>query len=53
MLETPSNVLPPDSTISISLATPVPPEAPDLLEEAKLEEEKDDPAAREDPVTKA
>ena len=53
MPETPDNVLPPDSKVSASPATLAPPEAPDLPEEAKPEEEKDDPAAREDPVTGA
>jgi len=51
--ETPASVLPPDSTISALSSTPVPPEAPNLPEEAKLEEKKDDLAAREDPVTGA
>jgi hypothetical protein len=36
-----------------SSATSEPPEAPDLPEEAKPEEEKNDLAAKGDPVTKA
>jgi hypothetical protein len=36
-----------------SPATLVPPEAPDLPEEAKPEEEKDDSVVREDPMTRA
>jgi hypothetical protein len=47
--ETPTSILPPDSTVSASLATPMPPEAPDLCKEAKLEEEKDDLAIRRTP----
>jgi hypothetical protein len=46
--ETLASVLPPDSTVSASPATLVPPEAPDLPEEAKPEEEKDDLATKED-----
>ena len=53
MLETPANILPPDSKVSASPATLVPPEAPDLPEEAKPEEEKDDKATKEDPMTGA
>jgi hypothetical protein len=41
-----------DSTVSASPA-PVPLEAPNLPEEAKPEEEKVDPAIREDIVTEA
>jgi hypothetical protein len=53
MLETVANVLPPDSMVFASSATPVPLEAPDLPEEAKPKEEKDDSTIREDPVTRA
>jgi hypothetical protein len=53
MLETPARVLPPDSTVFASPATSEPPEAPDLPEEAKPEEEKNDPVAKGDPVTRA
>jgi hypothetical protein len=52
-LETLTKVLPPDSTIFASPATSEPPEAPDLPEEAKPEEEKIDPPARKDPMTRA
>ena len=51
MLETPASILPPGSMVSASPTTPVPPEAPDLPEEAKPEEEKNDSAIGEDPVT--
>jgi hypothetical protein len=45
-LETSTSVLPLNSMVFASPATLVPPEASDLPEEAKLEEEKDDPAAK-------
>ena len=53
MPETPANILTPDSMVSTSLSTPVPLEAPDLPKEANLEEEKGDPAARDDLMTGA
>jgi hypothetical protein len=53
MLETLANVLPADSMVFASSATPVPLEAPYLPEEAKPKEEKDDSAIREDPMTGA
>ena len=43
-----ASVLPPDSMVFASPATPVPLEAPNLPEEAKVEEEKDDLATMED-----
>jgi hypothetical protein len=53
MPEAPTSVLPLDSTVSASPTTPVPPKAPDLSEDAKPEEEKDNTAIKEDPVTGA
>ena len=52
-LETSASVLPLDSMVSTSPATPVPPEAPYLPEEAKPEREKDDSDVREDPMAGA
>ena len=53
MPETPTSILPFDSMVFALPTTWVPPEAPDLPEEAKLEEEKDDPTTKEDPMTGA
>jgi hypothetical protein len=53
MLEASTIILPLDYMVSASPTTPVPPEASDLSEEAKLEEEKDNPAIKEDLVTGA
>jgi hypothetical protein len=53
MPKTLASILPPDSMVFALPATLVSPEAPDLPEEAKPEEEKDDPVVREDPMTRA
>jgi hypothetical protein len=51
MPKTLASVLPPDSMVFASPATPVPLEVPGLPEEAKPEEETNDPTIRKDPVT--
>ena len=48
-----TSVLPPNSMVSASLATLVPQKVPDLPEEAKPEEGKDDSAGKDDRVTEA
>lgn len=48
-----TSVLPPDSIVLALTATPVPLEAPNLPEEAKLGEGKDDSAVRDDLITDA
>jgi hypothetical protein len=52
MPETLTSILPPDSMVSASPTTPVPPEAPNLPKEAKPEE-KNDSITRGDPMTMA
>ena len=53
MPETLASILPLDSMVFALSTTPVPQEAPGLPKEAKLEEERNDSAVREDPFTGA
>ena len=52
-LETPASVLPPNSMVLASMAISGPSEAPDLPEEAKPGEGKDDSTVKDDLVTEA